>query len=184
MELLSPEEVRKRRKRLDLTQSELAERAGVSQSLIARVESGSVDPRLSTYRRVLEALEEAEKERVEVREIMNRTVISVSPGDPVGRAVELMRGKGFSQLPVLDDGVPVGSISEADVVHEMSVEGQDLGDSSVEDLMEEGFPTISPSTGVDVASRVLEHEAALLVVERGEVVGVVTNADVMRILEE
>jgi len=183
MEVPSPEELSKRRERLGLTQAELAEKAGVSQPMIARIESGSVDPRVSTFGRIVEALNEAEKERVEARRIMHEEVISVSPEDPVRRAVELMRRKGFSQLPVLEDGVPVGSISESAVVHELNV-GGDVSEERVEDLMDEGFPTISPSTSVDVVSRILEHESALLVVERGEVVGVVTNADVMRILEQ
>ena len=43
----SPEDIRRMRIRAGLTQKELAERAGVSQSLIARIERGSVDPRLS-----------------------------------------------------------------------------------------------------------------------------------------
>lgn len=183
MELLSKEELKKRRTQLGVTQSQLAERAGVSQPLIARIESGSVDPKLSTFRRVLEALDELERERVEAREFMHREVISVSPGDPVKRAVELMREHGFSQLPVIRDGVPVGSVTESEIVHTMNVEGQDVTSKDVEDVMEEGFPTISPSTDMNVVSRILEHESALLVVEHGEVVGVVTNADVMRILE-
>lgn len=151
--------------------------------MIARIESGSVDPRLSTFRRVVEALEETEGERMEVERIMHEPVISVSPEDSVPRAVELMREKGFSQLPVLDGGVPVGSISEADVVHEMNVEGREVSEMCVGDLMGEGFPTISGSTDVETASRILESEDALLVVEKGEVIGVVTSADVMRILE-
>ncbi|MBS1263973.1 MAG: Zinc metalloprotease [Methanonatronarchaeales archaeon] len=183
MELLSPGELRQRRERLGLTQAELAERAGVSQPLIARVESGSLDPSMSTYTRVLEALHETERVQVEARDLMHTPVLSVSPRDSVRKAVELMRDRGFSQLPVIDEDVPVGSISESDVVHEMSVEGRAITERSVRDLMDEGFPTISPSTGIDTVSRILEHESALMVVERGAVVGVVTNADVMRVLE-
>lgn len=183
MELLSPGDLKRKRTELGLTQAQLADRAGVSQPLIARVESGSVDPKLSTFRDILMALSEAEKERLEAREIMHHEVIHVSPQDEVKRAVELMRRHGFSQLPVIEDGTPVGSVTEAEVVHRMNVEGQDVTSRRVEELMEEGFPTISPSTDLNVVSRILEHESALLVMDRGEVVGVVTNADVMRILE-
>ncbi len=56
MELPTPRDLRERRTALDLTQSELAERADVSQPLIARIEGGDVDPRLSTLRRIVEAL--------------------------------------------------------------------------------------------------------------------------------
>ncbi|MFC6725523.1 helix-turn-helix transcriptional regulator, partial [Halobium palmae] len=42
MELPTPQDLRERRTGLDLTQSELAERADVSQPLIARIEGGDV----------------------------------------------------------------------------------------------------------------------------------------------
>ncbi|MHA1431033.1 MAG: helix-turn-helix domain-containing protein, partial [Candidatus Freyarchaeota archaeon] len=53
--LPTPEDIKRLRKKVGLTQTELAEKAGVSQSLIARIESGSVDPRLSTLQRILNA---------------------------------------------------------------------------------------------------------------------------------
>ncbi len=45
------------RKAKGITQAELAERCGTTQQQIARIENGSVDPRLSTLRRVADALE-------------------------------------------------------------------------------------------------------------------------------
>ncbi len=42
MQLPTPEGLKKRRNELGLTQSDLAKRAGVSQPLIARIESGDV----------------------------------------------------------------------------------------------------------------------------------------------
>jgi transcriptional regulator with XRE-family HTH domain len=41
------------RRRAGLTQRQLAERAGVPQSTIGRIESGATDPRLSTLRHLL-----------------------------------------------------------------------------------------------------------------------------------
>ncbi|RLE74581.1 MAG: hypothetical protein DRJ44_07250, partial [Thermoprotei archaeon] len=66
--LLTPKELRELRKRAGLTQKELARRAGVSQSLIARIESGSVDPRLSTLRRILQALEDYVSEQLTAKD--------------------------------------------------------------------------------------------------------------------
>lgn len=45
------------RRRAHLTQRELADRAGTTQSAVARWESGSVDPRFGTVRRLLRACE-------------------------------------------------------------------------------------------------------------------------------
>ena len=94
MELPTPTELRERRKNdLDLTQSELAEMAGVSQPLIARIEGGDVDPRLSTLRRIVGALDEAEGGVVRAEDLMNETLVSVAPDDAVHETKRLMDEK-------------------------------------------------------------------------------------------
>lgn len=50
------EEVRRLRSHRGLSQQELAERMGVSQSVVARLEAGGVEPRLRTLDRVAQAL--------------------------------------------------------------------------------------------------------------------------------
>jgi predicted transcriptional regulator len=81
MDLPTPADLRERRNELELTQSELADRADVSQPLIARIEGGDVDPRLSTLRRIVSALAEAETGIVRAEDLMHSNVISVSPDD-------------------------------------------------------------------------------------------------------
>ncbi len=83
MELPTPEAIKKKRVKLGLTQSELAERAKVSQPLIARIESGDVDPRLSTVRSIITALDDMEKSRITAKDLMTGPVVSLSPDDPV-----------------------------------------------------------------------------------------------------
>jgi len=50
------EEVRRLRAERGLSQQELAQRMGVAQSVVARLEAGGVEPRLSTLDRVAQAL--------------------------------------------------------------------------------------------------------------------------------
>ncbi|MFC7166134.1 CBS domain-containing protein [Halospeciosus flavus] len=174
MYLPTPQDLRERRNELGLTQSELAERADVSQPLIARIEGGDVDPRLSTLRRIVEALEAAEGDVVRARDLMHEGVIYVSPDDPVRRAVEKMQENGYSQLPVLANGVPVGSISDSDVFEA----GENVGDKPVREIMSESFPSLSPDAPLDKVSSLLEHYKAVMVTDEGETVGIITQADV------
>lgn len=51
-----PEAVQSRRQRIELTQQQLADRAGVSQPMIARIENRDVNPKVSTVRDVITAL--------------------------------------------------------------------------------------------------------------------------------
>ncbi|MFB6078722.1 MAG: CBS domain-containing protein [Halarchaeum sp.] len=174
MYLPTRQDLRERRNALALTQSELAERAGVSQPLIARIEGGDVDPRLSTLRRIVEALDEAEGDVVRARDLMASEVVSVAPSDRVRTAVDRMQDAGYSQLPVIADGVPVGSISESDVVHA----GEDVGDDPVRSVMSESFPTVSPDATLEEVSSLLDHYTAVIVTEDGGTMGIITQADV------
>ena len=174
MHLPTPQDLRERRTSLDLTQSELASHADVSQPLIARIEGGDVDPRLSTLRRIVESLEEAEGDVVRAQTLMHEEVISVAPDDAVHDAVQRMQNAGYSQLPVISSGVPVGSISDSDVVHA----GEDVGDHAVREVMSESFPTVSADATLDEISSLLDHYKAVMVTEDGETVGIITQADV------
>src|SRR5437870_4900636 len=112
------DEIPKKRKALGLTQSKLAQLAGVSQSIIAKIESGTVDPSYSIAKRLVEALEKEsiQSSRPRVSEIMSKPVISVSKTQLVRDAVDLMRKRGYSQLPVFDGNRCVGSISEKTIL--------------------------------------------------------------------
>jgi len=60
MQIPTGEDIRNARKTRGLTQAELADRADVSQPLIARVESEDVDPTLATLHAIVSALNDSE----------------------------------------------------------------------------------------------------------------------------
>lgn len=169
------------RKRLGLTQAQVAQVAGVSQPLIARIENGSVDPRLSTYRSVIEALNRAEKKDVTLREVMQTPITSVRLTDNVGVAIRVMREQNFSQLPVLSRGLPVGSLSDRNILHALSLakDADELARMPVSAIMGPSFPTASPETSIEQAYRLLEDQPAVLVMERGRLSGIVAKADLL-----
>ena len=173
MELPTPADLRQLRTDLGLTQSELANRADVSQPLIARIEGGDVDPRLSTLRRIVNALEDAEGDIIRAGDLMNPDVVSVSPTDPVSEAARKMESEAYSQLAVIQEGVPVGSISQGDLVHL----DEDARDESVETHMADSFPTVSKDATLDEISNLLDHYKAVMITETGATVGIITEAD-------
>jgi len=181
----TPDDIKKKRRELNLTQVELAKLAGVSQPLIARIEAGGVDPRLSTLGKIIRALNEIEGKKVMVSDIMHTPVVSVSRNDSVAKAMELMEKYGFSQLPVLDDGKPVGSVS-VDAISKCIIEheSEDIKKKRVEELMEEVFPSIPPTIEVEFASHLLEARDAILVYDEGKVVGILTKHDLMKLASE
>jgi len=179
MDLPTAEDLFERRDNIGLTQSELAERAGVSQPLIARIEGGDVDPRLSTLRSIVTALQEAEGGLMRARDLMHSPVVSVPPDASVHEATELMDEKGYSQVPVVRDGTPLGLIGTSEI-RQRSDEVENVGELPVVDVMHEAISTVEPGTTTDAVDAALDHNDAVLVVEGGKTVGIITEADIAR----
>src|SRR4051812_41593416 len=57
--MITPAQIRGARAMLDLTQKQLAERAGLSPQALGNIETGASDPKASTLAAIQEALEEA-----------------------------------------------------------------------------------------------------------------------------
>jgi predicted transcriptional regulator len=57
--MITPRQVRLARIALGLSQQELAELAHTSRNTVSAIESGRLDPRVSTLRRIVQALEDA-----------------------------------------------------------------------------------------------------------------------------
>ena len=160
------------------TQSEVAERAGVSQPLIARIEGGDVDPRMSTLRDIVQALDELEREQtISAKNIMNKKVASVAPRESVVKARDKMVNQDYSQLPVLDGNVSRGSISFADVI-QSNMAQDDLSDNKVGSIMAPPFPAVDKSDNLNRITGYLQHSKAVIVVEAERTVGIITEADV------
>ena len=173
--------ISKIRKQLGLTQIQLANLAGVSQSLIAKLESGRIDPSYSKVMQIVTALQhEQNKEKRTVEQIMTKSIASISPSDDVEKAIKLMRSKDISQLPVFDSGKCVGSLSDSLIVDLISSRGAELKHLRVGDVMRESFPIIPVSSYVDVATDLLRHYRALLVEKKGVICGIITKADLLK----
>ena len=185
MRILRLSEVKAMRTRLGLTQAQLAELAGVTQAYISKIEARTVDPRFSTLEKISKALERATamEKRANVGQIMTSPIVAVKSDDRVDKAIHLMKSHDISQLPVLDEEVQVGSISEATVVQRIA-SGENMArllKHNVDEIMENSFPTVSKDTEIDVVYSLLEHEPAIIVVEHGKVIGIVTKADLFKL---
>lgn len=176
-------QIRRSRLQADLTQADLAKAAGTSQSLIAKLERGRLNPSYEVVRRLLETLDRLATDREPVAgDLMNTQPIFAEPGEALGRALDRMKKNGYSQLPVVDRGQPVGSISESAILAliERGSELEALRRQPVRLSMTSGFPTVEPSTRKRTLVELLKDQDAVLVVREGKLVGVVTKTDVLR----
>ena len=181
--LPSIDEVAKKRRIMGLTQQKLARLAGVSQSLIAKLESRKIDPSYTKVKAIFDALERLQTEtEVRAEEVLHSQIIGIQKNDPVSKAVQTMAEHGYSQLPVFDGEHAVGSISEKTIIGKFSA-GKDLSEVSklsVGDIMEEAFPQVGEDAPLPLLSNLLQVYSAVLISTKGKVVGIITKADLLK----
>jgi len=183
--LPSIEEVAKKRRIMGLTQQKLARLAGVSQSLIAKLESQKIDPSYTKVKAIFDALERLQTEtEVRAEEVLHSKVIGIQKSDQVSKAVQTMADYGYSQLPVFDGEHAIGSISEKTIIGKVSA-GKDLNQiskRSVGEIMEEAFPQVGEDAPLPLIASLLQVYPAVLISKKGKVVGIVTKADLLKML--
>ena len=170
------EEIKKIRKKLGITQTELANRAGVSQSLIAKVESGRIDPTFSKTKKIFAAISDLEKkEEVKANMLMTNKIISIGSDASIKDAINKMKKYQISQLPVVDNNKLIGLVSESTILDALlKSKGKE-----VKDVMQEAPPIVSKTTSVQVISNLLKHYPMVLVSEEGKLIGLITKSDLL-----
>lgn len=171
-----------RRRKLGLTQNQLAELAGVSQSYIAKLEAGKIEPSYLKVKSIFESLDKLERRKeVQAAEIMTADPIIVQQNVTVQEAVEIMRSNGFSQLPVFNGDKPVGGISERTLLDQMlySDDGIPASRRLVKDIMEDSWPMVAEDAPLSLLSNMLKYYPAVLVQRQGQVIGIITKADLL-----
>ncbi len=183
--LPSIQEIKARRKKLSLTQSQLAQEAGVSQSLIAKIEAGTLDASYSNAVKIFEAIERLEHKTIPLAgQIMHSGVIHVKQTDSVGKALKLMKSHDFSQVPVYDADHPVGSLSDKTFLDKIT-EGMgmaELSEMKVADVLGDGFPVVDEKTPLPAVSSLLNYHFAVLVRKKDKIAGIITKADLMKLV--
>ena len=180
-------DIKRIRKSLDITQTELAAASGVSQSSIAKIERGRMSASSDTVVKLFETLDgmrRDEKKDLTAADVASEKVVTVQSTDKVHQASDLMRATGYSQLPVLKGDVPVGSISERGIL-ELLRQGstmEELGQSVISKVMDESYPVVSDSTPVSSVTSLMSSSGAVLVSKKGKIVGLITSADILKLI--
>lgn len=170
-------EIKQIRKKLGLTQTELAKHANVSQSLIAKIESGRIDPTYSKTKRIFDTLNElSKKHELNAEEIMQKRIISVEPDEAIKEAINKMKKYEISQMPVIKDHKCIGVVSEATILDALINKKAE----SVNDVMEECPPIVSKKTSMSVISNLLKFYPIILISEGGKLTGIITKSDIIR----
>jgi len=133
-------------------------------------ENGFLDdqPGLGTVRDILDASQK-------------RKIVTAAAGSTVREVIGLLKSLDISQIPVVDGGKLRGIIAEVDLLRHL-VSGAKTLDSTVGELVEGDYATVTPDTKIELLQGVLSDAKAALVMDAEDVVGIVTRIDLIDFL--
>jgi predicted transcriptional regulator len=184
--LPSIEEIKKRRTRLGLSQRKFASYLGVSQSTVTKIENRKLRPSYDLVKKAFDILDSFGSPQIGLAgDISVKKVISVQDNDLISKAVQILQQHGFKQLPVKNkENHWVGSVSERSISNRLLkvTNPKLLLSREISEVMDEAFPTVAEDTPITVTIPLLQHFQAILVTRKGQVTGIVTNADLVKML--
>jgi len=172
-------EIKKLRKKLELTQSGLAKLASVSQSLIAKIEAGKIDPTWSNTKKIFDVLSSmSNKGELKAENIMNPRIISIKNSQEVKEAISIMRKYGISQLPVIDNDHVSGMVTEAILIDAL-IENKEKH-LRIKEVKGEAPPVIPKEASSRLIAELLRHYPLVLVSGKDKLLGIITKSDLLR----
>ncbi|MCW2622843.1 MAG: putative signal transduction protein with domain [Frankiales bacterium] len=117
-----------------------------------------------------------------VSDLMSRDVITVHVQDSLAAAGVLMQRAGIRHLPVLDGDRVIGVVTDVQVASGLRALCWSTLCEPVSSAMSRDVVRVHPRTSARSAARQLENSAsgALVVVENGRLVGLLSGMDVVR----
>ncbi len=129
-----------------------------------------------------------------IKEIMNENIHSVSPGDRVIHARRRMIDENIARLPVMNNGVLLGMISDNEIAFALALlkksyplgkQKHRLDELLVNDVMKTPAIWLESDVSIkDAALIMLENNiGSLIIKEKNKVVGIVTRTDLLKTIE-
>lgn len=177
--------IKQLRTKLGITQRKLAARVGISASMINQIETGRCKPSYETAKKIFEFLDSMEgKSSTKAGDICSRILVSVQKNQSIHDAITKMRTHSISQLPVFDEGIVVGILSEDRLAKTIAESNnKNLSDMSIASVMEAPPPIVDISTPAKALIPLVRFSKCVLVSEIGNVVGVITLTDTLKMVE-
>ena len=134
-------------------------------------------------------------DKIAVKEIMTKDLVSVSPTERLVHARRLMLEAHIGRLPVVDDEELVGMITSKDLMRAFidfrkkvpeKYQKAQIKDVFVEDIMSRNPCYVSKEMSITDVSKIMIETGynGLPVVDEGKVIGIITQTDILRLIQK
>jgi predicted transcriptional regulator len=180
------ESIKQQRLKINLTQKELAKDVGVSTSMINQIESGRCQPSYQTAKKIFEVLANKENQSSSflAGDLCSQNIVSIKPSNTLHDAIKKMHKSSISQIPVFDEKIPVGVISESGIVtHYENGNIKIAKRIKIEAIMEPIPPIIDYKTPANTLGPLIKYSKCILVSKNSKIFGIITASDTLKIME-
>ncbi|HBG88702.1 MAG TPA: CBS domain-containing protein [Stenotrophomonas sp.] len=120
-----------------------------------------------------------------VRELLQskkEAVITIDSEDTIGAAAHKMSANKIAALVVVKDGVPVGIISEKDIVRSLADDGPQAGRRVISTVPTTGLEGIAPEATLKQAMSLMTYSRRrhLMVTDGNTLVGILSLGDIVK----
>lgn len=118
----------------------------------------------------------------DILRVKGGTLYTISPDEPLGKAVEVMAEFDIGSLAVMDHGDLVGMLTFREVMHSIAKNGGSVGEARVRSVMDDHPMSCTPETELDqVRPMMLEkHTRYMPVMDNKMLMGVISFYDVAK----
>jgi CBS domain-containing protein len=115
-----------------------------------------------------------------VRDVMTPSVRTVSASQSLADVAEVMKGEDVGSVPVVEESRLTGIVTDRDIVTRAVAERRDPQTVKVDEIASREMVTVEPEQDLDEALALMaRHQVRRLpVVEKGQLVGMLAQADV------
>ncbi len=114
---------------------------------------------------------------------MSKSVTTITKEKTVYEAAKLMDELNIGSLPVVEKGVPIGIVTERDIIRRAVAKDKDIHKTKINEIMTKDPVTVDDDTSILEVSRIMsEHNfRRVMVVKKGKLLGIVTAKDIINI---
>jgi len=124
---------------------------------------------------------------MKISEIMNREVECAEPALPIAKAAAKMRELNIGFLPICENGMPVGTVTDRDITIQSVAQGRDPWEAPVREIMRpEVFYCYDDQDVEEVARHMQEREVRRMIIMNrdNKITGVVSLGDIAKLSVE
>jgi len=180
--LIDPRQLKRIRLQVGYTQAGLAEASGLSQSIIAKIEAGAVDPTFGTMSAISKALSASMTTKGKrAGDLMTSPVIGVQETAKLSECIKLMKEKAISQMPVFSGRRVVGTVTEAQLMSLVftAASRDEILEERVRNHVLPVFAVVGRDTPAEALFSLFKHMPAVFVASGDKVEGIITKIDLL-----